>query len=233
MKHEGFRRGPELDITTFALESDNEGDLLPIFDRICHAIDRVLWEGEGVLVWDIGGGVAGLAAYSKYSTMYGPTSSTEHISDKDSATVMKRHDLCLPEAMTVITRARLMRAKPKLLPSQRIIDTLHNDKYLRQLEMWDACKCDIYEYTVVNPDEPREKWMVEKVQGNSEKKEDDERPFLKRIDDRFPHISGQAHRLSVVEELEEVEEEAQEAHRPSTIEEVVAEAHRLSMIHEE
>ncbi len=227
MEREGFRRGPELDITTFALESDNEGDLLPMFDEICHAIDRVLWEGEGVLVWDIGGGVAGLAAYSKYNTMYGPTSSTEHISDKDSATVMKRHDLCLPEAMTVITRARLMREKPKLLPSQRIIDTLHNEKYLRQLEMWEACKYDIYEYTVVNPDEPREKWIVE----NSEKKEDDERPFLNRLDERFPHISEQPHRLSVVEEVEEVEEEAQEAHCP--IEEVEAEAYRLSTIYEE
>lgn len=229
MEREGFRRGPELDITTFALESDNEGDLLPIFDDICHAIDRVLWEGESVLVWDIGGGVAGLAAYSKYNTMYGPKSSTEHISDKDSVTVMKRHGFCLPEAMTVITRARLMRAKPKLLPSQRIIDTLHNDKYLRQLEMWEACRYDIYEYTVVNPDEPREKWIVERVEGNSEKKED-ERAFLNMLDERFPDISGQAHRLSVVEE---VEEEAQEAHRPSTIEEVAAEAHRLSTIYEE
>ena len=58
-------KAPDLDSTTFGLESDTEGNLLPILTAVCDAINRTLWEGEGVLVWDVGGGVAALAAYSK------------------------------------------------------------------------------------------------------------------------------------------------------------------------
>lgn len=56
MQREGFRRASDLDITTFTLDCDTEGDVLSIFGEVCDAIDRTLWEGETVLVWDIGGG---------------------------------------------------------------------------------------------------------------------------------------------------------------------------------
>ena len=69
LQREGFRKASDLDITTFTLDSDTEGDVLSIFGEVCDAIDRTLREGEGVLVWDMGGGVAALAAYSKYRVM--------------------------------------------------------------------------------------------------------------------------------------------------------------------
>ena len=69
MQREGFRKTPDLDSNTFNIESDTEGDLLSIFGEVCDVIDRILSEGEGVLVLDVGGGVAVLAAYSKYSIM--------------------------------------------------------------------------------------------------------------------------------------------------------------------
>ena len=143
---------------------------------------------------------------------------------------MKKHGLCLPEAMTVITRARLMRAKPTLLPSQRIIEMLHNDKYQRQLEMWETCKYDIYDNTIVNPGEPRKNWIVKRVEGSLERKRDDVQPVLGKLGEGFPHTPGQSHRLSTIEQADP---EAQEAHHLSTIEEVAAEAHRLSTIYEE
>ena len=73
MQREGFKKDSDLDITGFKIDSDTEGDLLSIFGEVCDAIDRVLYEGEGVLVWDIGGGLATLAAYSKGCTdkLYG------------------------------------------------------------------------------------------------------------------------------------------------------------------
>lgn len=128
-----------------------------------------------------------------------------------SVTVMKRFRLCLAEAMTTISRARLMQPKPTPLPSQRIIDMLHNDIYLGQLDMWQACEYDIFENVIVNPSEPREKWIVESIGGNSEKKRDDVQPILIRPDERLSHLSEQPHRLSTVEEVEE------EVHRLSTI----------------
>ena len=68
LQREGFRKAPELDKNVFTLTSDTEGDLLSIFGEICDAIDGGLEEEEDVLVWDVGGGVAALAAYSKYNS---------------------------------------------------------------------------------------------------------------------------------------------------------------------
>ena len=85
-------------------------------------------------------------------------------------TVMKRYAVSLPEAMTDITRARLRRAKPTPLPSKRIIDMLNNENYLLQLEMWQACGCNLFENTIRNPTEPREKWIVEKVRESPQQK---------------------------------------------------------------
>lgn len=191
--------------------------MLPLFPAVCDAIDRTLTKGEGVLVWDVGGGVAAVAAYSKYSIMYTPTNSMRQVVDSNSASVMKEHELCLPEAMMVITRARLMRERPRLLPSRRIIDMLHNDTYQEQLEMWQACKYDIYQWVITNPERPREEWIVEKVEGTSEEKRDDvsdAQPRSWSLDKRFLPIAEGSHRLSTIEEVEE-------------------EARRLSMILEE
>lgn len=200
LQREGFRKAPDLDSIIFTLESDTEGDLLSTFGKVCDAIDRTLWEGADVLVWDVGGGVAALAAY-----------------------LMKKHELCLPEAMTTITRARLMRPKPTLIPSQRIIDLLHNDVYQGQLEMWQACEYDTHENIIVNPTEPREKWIVEGVGGGPKKKRvnvqstlrrldvvqsvlmrpNDVQSVLRRLDERLPHTSEHLRRLATIEEVEE------------------------------
>ena len=74
LEREGFKKAPDLDKTVFTLESDTEGDLLPIFGEVCSIIDRTFGNGECVLVWDVGGGVAALAAYRKYNTAYALTS---------------------------------------------------------------------------------------------------------------------------------------------------------------
>ena len=76
LEREGFKKAPDLDKTVFTLESDTEGDLLPIFGEVCSIIDRTFGNGECVLVWDVGGGVAALAAYRKYNTAYALTSFT-------------------------------------------------------------------------------------------------------------------------------------------------------------
>ena len=193
LQREGFRNAPDIDATIFTLGSNNETDMLSVFSEVCDSIDETLREGQGVLVCDVGGGVAALAAY-----------------------IMKKHKLCMPEAMTAITRARLKRAKPTFLPSQRIIDMLHNDFYQSQLEMWQACDYDIYENVILNPGEPREKWVVQRVAGSSaiEKKRDDVVPPPTRPDEWFPQILEEPHRLSTIEEVED-------------------EARRLSTIHEE
>ena len=128
---------------------------------------------------------------------------------------MKKYNVSLPEAMTVITRARLKRAKPTPLPSQRIIDLLHNDDYLRQLDQWHACEFNIFENTVLNPNDPREEWIIESVGSDvdeEEKKTGDElRPVIKSVKENLPLISMHPHRLSTIAEVEE-------------------EIHRLSMI---
>ena len=69
LQREGFRKASDLDITTFTLDCDTKGDVLSIFGEVCDAIDRTLREGKDILVWDMGGGVAALAAYSKYRVM--------------------------------------------------------------------------------------------------------------------------------------------------------------------
>ena len=65
LQREGFRKAPDLDSITFTIDSDTERNLLSIFGEVCDVIDRILLEGEAVLVMDVGGGVAALAAYSK------------------------------------------------------------------------------------------------------------------------------------------------------------------------
>lgn len=67
LQREGFRRAPDLDAIIFTLESDTEGDMLAIFSKVCDNIHGIVGnaQGEGVLVWDVGGGVAALAAYSE------------------------------------------------------------------------------------------------------------------------------------------------------------------------
>ena len=69
LQREGFRKAPDLGSITFNIKSNTEGDLLSIFGEVCDVIDKMLQEGEGVLVMDVGGGVATLAAYSKYSIL--------------------------------------------------------------------------------------------------------------------------------------------------------------------
>ena len=179
-------------------------------------------------------------------------SSTRYFDDVSSATVMKKHELCLPEAMTVITRARLKRVKPRLLPSKRIIEMLNNDIWQEQLEMWQACEYNIYDNTVVNPDDPRERWKVERVRESPQEKRIHVLPELHSLDKRIRHISGHPHRLSTIEEVEEearrlsmieegeeepcrlieIEEAEEETRRLGTIEEVEEEARRLSTIQE-
>ena len=94
--------------------------------------------------------------------------------------------------------------------------------------MWEVLEYDIFENVIVNPDAPREKWIVEKVgeededeegeegsssTGKKKKKEkaDDKPPLLKRIVKKLPQIFDQPHRLSTIAEVEE------EARRLSTI----------------
>ena len=128
---------------------------------------------------------------------------------------MKRYDVTLPEAMTAITRARLKREKPTPLPRQRIIDLLHNNKYLRQLEIWHACDFDMFENCVLNPDEPRREWIIEKVGWDGEeegkKKGDQLLPVVQSVKERLPLISEHPHRLSTIAEVEE------EVHRISVV----------------
>lgn len=116
---------------------------------------------------------------------------------------MRTYDVSLPEAMTVITRARLKRAKPTLLPSQRIIDLLHNHIYQKQLDMWQACKYDIHENIITNLSEPPEKWMIKSVGGKSEKRRHDVLLISNSIEEKLPHTSEQPHRLSTIAEVEE------------------------------
>ena len=130
---------------------------------------------------------------------------------------------------------------------------LNNDIWQEQLEMWQACEYNIYDNNIVNANEPRERWIVERVGESPEKKRGDVQPNLDSLDERLPRISGHPHRLSTIEEVEEearrlsmideVEEEARRLstiaaveekarRRLSTIQEVEEEAHRLSMIEE-
>lgn len=103
---------------------------------------------------------------------------------------------------------------------------LNNDIWQEQLEMWQACEYNIYDNTVVNPDDPRERWIVERVGESTQTKRINVSPELHSLEKRFPCISEHPHRLSTIEEVEE------EGHRLSMIEEVEEETRRLSEIEE-
>lgn len=177
-----------------------------------------------------------------------PTSSAGCVDDRNFATVMKTHDVCLAEAMMTVTRARLKRKKPTPLPSQNVINMLHNDSYQRQLDIWQACNYNIFENVIINPNEPREKWIVESARGDSEKNRDDVhdpqrtlKRTSKRLDERNHHLSSieeledETRRLSAIQTRihERFSHISEQPHRLSTIEEVEEEARRLSMIQEE
>ena len=124
----------------------------------------------------------------------------------------------MAEAMTIITRARLKRENIPHVPSQRIIDMLHNEVYQGQLDTWEACKYDIFANFIVNPDEPREKWIVKRVDESVEEKGDDVggvQPALKKSDKRYQPIAHGPRRLSTIQE----DEEETARRRLSTIEE--------------
>lgn len=90
-----------------------------------------------------------------------------------------------------ITRTRLRRPKPTPYPSKSIIDMLNNKNFLVQLEMWRACKCNLFENTIRNPTEPPEQWIIVRIK---------QRP-KRRID-----IKGKGKAKEVVEEEEEEDE---------------------------
>ena len=113
---------------------------------------------------------------------------------------MKRFRLSLVEAMTIITRARFRRPKPTPLPSERIIDLLHNESYLKQLEIWEVCEYNMIENDIVNPSEPRERWIVERTQEVPQKKG---RGISRAPDQRVSALVSQPHRLSDIMEVEE------------------------------
>ena len=102
--------------------------------------------------------------------------------------------------MMVITRARLKREKPTLLPSRRIIDTLNNDRYQAQLEMWQACKYDMHEWVVENPQEPREEWIIKKAGECLEEERDGVRDAQSRS---WRQIAEGPHRISTINEVKE------------------------------
>ena len=57
--------------------------------------------------------------------------------------------------------------------------------------MWEVCEYNVLENDIINPSEPREKWIVERTSEVSQEKRDD-----------TPR-SSQPHRLSSIEEVEE------------------------------
>ena len=133
---------------------------------------------------------------------------------------MRKHKASLPEAMVDITRARLKRPQRTLLPSQRIMDLLHNDDYQKQLDMWEVLEYDVFRNAILNPNEPREEWIVETLGEEEEEEEeeeewslskekkkkekaDDKPPLLRRIVKKLPQIFDQPHRLSTIAEVEE------------------------------
>ena len=87
---------------------------------------------------------------------------------------------------------------------------LHNESFLKQLDVWEVCEYNVIDNDIVNPSEPREKWIVERTKDVSQKKSDD---IPRRPDERVAALSSQPHRLSSIDEVEE------EVHRLSTIEE--------------
>ena len=77
LQREGLTIPPDLD-NSFTLGTYPGEELLSVIDALCDAIDETLDEGGGVLVLDIGGGVAAMAAYRKYRIKFARIDSTEH-----------------------------------------------------------------------------------------------------------------------------------------------------------
>ena len=93
--------------------------------------------------------------------------------------------------------------------------------------MWQACEFNIFDNSVLNPNEPREKWIVERVGWDAEedekKKGDKLLPIIKNVYEKLPLISEHPHRLSTIAEVEE------EFHRLSMVSEEESEEHPLSL----
>lgn len=66
LQREGFTNALDIDSTIFTIETDNKGNLLPVFGEAYNAIENIRQGGESLLIWDVGGGVAVLASYRKY-----------------------------------------------------------------------------------------------------------------------------------------------------------------------
>ena len=87
---------------------------------------------------------------------------------------------------------------------------LHNESYLKQLEIWEVCEYNLVENNIVNPSEPREKWIVERTQKVPQKKG---HGIPRAPDERMAAFVSQPHRLSDIMEVEE------EVHRLSAVSE--------------
>ena len=87
---------------------------------------------------------------------------------------------------------------------------LHNDSYQKQLEIWEVCEYNMLENDLINPSEPREKWIVDSTKEVSPKKSGD---IPREPDEMVAAFASQPHRLSSIEEVEE------EVHRLGVISE--------------
>ena len=77
---------------------------------------------------------------------------------------------------------------------------LHNDSFLKQLEIWEVCEYNMLENDVINPAEPREKWILDKTTEVSQKSVVD---IPREPDETVAALASQPHRLSSIEEVEE------------------------------
>lgn len=77
---------------------------------------------------------------------------------------------------------------------------LHNDSYLKQLEIWEVCEYNMLEHDIVNPNEPRENWVVDSTKEVAQEKSDD---ISRETDESVAALASQPHRLSSIEEVEE------------------------------
>ena len=93
--------------------------------------------------------------------------------------------------------------------------------------MWQACEFNIFENSILNPGEPREEWIVDRVGWDAEeegkKKRDELLPVIKNVYEKLPLISEHPHRLSTIAEVEE------EIHRLSMVSEEESEEHPLRL----
>ena len=90
--------------------------------------------------------------------------------------------------------------------------------------MWEACEFNIFENSILNPSEPREEWIVDKMGWDAAEEEEKKKgkkvlPVVKSVKELLPLISEHPHRLSTIAEVEE------EIHRLSMIGEADSEAH--------